>query len=102
MAEREAAKAAEEMRHMKEQEEKQKAVMEEFRKPPDRTPDQLMADAHAARRPGRRARTERGPDLSLSKFHVQRWWPKDQQLASDAMRIRVLGQVSPKTQCESV
>jgi hypothetical protein len=39
MAEREAAKAAEEMRHMKEQEEKQKAVMEEFRKPPARTPD---------------------------------------------------------------
>jgi hypothetical protein len=42
MTEREAAKAAEEMRHMKEQEEKQKAVMDEFRKPPDRTPDQLM------------------------------------------------------------
>jgi hypothetical protein len=42
MAEREAAKAAEEMRHMKEQEEKQKAVMEEFHKPPDRTPEQLM------------------------------------------------------------
>ncbi len=42
MAEREAAKAAEEMRHMKEQEEKQKAVMEEFRRPPDRTPDQLL------------------------------------------------------------
>ena len=42
MAEREAAKAAEEMRHMKEQEEKQKAVMEEFHKPPERTPDQLM------------------------------------------------------------
>jgi hypothetical protein len=42
MAEREAAKAAEEMRHMKEQEEKQKAVMEEFRKAPDRTPEQVM------------------------------------------------------------
>src|SRR5580700_8124878 len=42
MAEREAAKAAEEMRHMKEQEEKRKAVMEEFHKPPERTPDQLM------------------------------------------------------------
>ena len=42
MTEREAAKAAEEMRHMKEQEEKQKAVMEEFRKPPARTPEQLM------------------------------------------------------------
>ena len=34
MAEREAAKAAEEMRHKKEQEEKQKALMEEFHKPP--------------------------------------------------------------------
>ena len=42
MAEREAAKAAEEMRHMKEQEEKQKAVLEEFHRPPDRTPEQLM------------------------------------------------------------
>ena len=42
MAEREAAKAAEELRHMKEQEEKQKAVMEEFHKPPERTPEQVM------------------------------------------------------------
>ena len=42
MAEREAAKAAEEMRHVKEQEEKQKAVMEEFHKPLERTGEQLM------------------------------------------------------------
>ena len=42
MAEREAAKAAEELRHMQEQEEKQKAVIEEFHKPPARTPDQLI------------------------------------------------------------
>ena len=42
MAEREAAKAAEEMRQMKEQEEKQKAVMAEFYKPPDRTPEQIL------------------------------------------------------------
>jgi hypothetical protein len=42
MAEREAAKAAEELRHMREQEERQKAVMEEFHRPPDRTPEQLM------------------------------------------------------------
>jgi hypothetical protein len=42
MAEREAAKAAEELRRMREQEEKQKAVMEEFHKPPERTPEQLM------------------------------------------------------------
>jgi hypothetical protein len=42
MAEREAARAAEELRRMREHEEKQKAVMEEFHKPPERTPDQLM------------------------------------------------------------
>ena len=42
MAEREAAKAAEEVRRMREHEEKQKAVMEEFHKPPDRTPEQLL------------------------------------------------------------
>ena len=42
MVEREAAKAAEELRHKQEQEEKQKAVMAEFHKPPDRTPEQLM------------------------------------------------------------
>jgi hypothetical protein len=42
MAEREAAKAAEEMRHMQEQEEKQKAVMEEFYKPPERTIEQVL------------------------------------------------------------
>lgn len=42
MAEAEAAKAAEEVRRMKEQEEKQKVVMAEFHAPPDRTPEQLM------------------------------------------------------------
>src|ERR1700752_4795438 len=42
MAEREAAKAAEELRHMREQEEKQKAVMEEFHKPPERTAEQVL------------------------------------------------------------
>ena len=42
MAEREAAQAAQEVRHMQEQEEKQKAVMAEFHKPPERTADQLM------------------------------------------------------------
>ena len=42
MAEREAAKAAEELRRMREQEEKQKAVTAEFHKPPERTPDQLL------------------------------------------------------------
>jgi hypothetical protein len=42
MAEHEAAKAAEEQRHMKEQEEKQRAVMAEFHKPPERTAEQLL------------------------------------------------------------
>ena len=42
MAEREAQKAADELRHMKEQEEKQKAVMAEFHQPAARSPEQLM------------------------------------------------------------
>ena len=42
MAEREAAKAAEELQRMRAQEEKQKAVMAEFHKPPERTPEQVM------------------------------------------------------------
>ena len=42
MAEREAAKAAEELSRMKEQEERQKAVMADFHKPPERTPEQLL------------------------------------------------------------
>lgn len=42
MAEREAQKAAEELSHMKEQEEKQKAVMAEFHQPAARSPEQLM------------------------------------------------------------
>src|SRR5215469_1349040 len=42
MTERDAQKAAEELRRMKEQEEKQKAVMAEFHQPPARTPEQLM------------------------------------------------------------
>jgi hypothetical protein len=42
MAQVEAAKAAEEMRRRQAQEEQQKAVMAEFQRPPDRTPEQLM------------------------------------------------------------
>ena len=42
MAEREAQKAAEELRRMQEQDEKQRAVMAEFHAPPDQSPDQLM------------------------------------------------------------
>ena len=43
MVEREAAKAAEESRRMRAQEEQQKAVMAEFQQPPARTPEQLMS-----------------------------------------------------------
>ena len=42
MAEREAAKAAEEVRRMQAQQEQQKAVMAEFYKPPERTPEELL------------------------------------------------------------
>jgi hypothetical protein len=42
MTEREAAKAAEEVRRMQDQEKKQKGVMAEFHKPPERTPEQLL------------------------------------------------------------
>jgi hypothetical protein len=42
MTEREAAKAAEEVRRMQVQEEQQKAVMAEFQKPPERTAEQLL------------------------------------------------------------
>jgi hypothetical protein len=42
MAQREAEKGAEELRRMKEQEDKQKAVMAEFHAPPARSPEQLM------------------------------------------------------------
>jgi hypothetical protein len=43
MAEREAQRAAEELRRLQAQEEQQKAVMAEFQRPPDRTPEQLLA-----------------------------------------------------------
>ena len=43
MAEGEAQKAAEKLHELKEQEEKQKAIIAEFHKPSERTPDQLMA-----------------------------------------------------------
>jgi hypothetical protein len=42
IAEREAARAAEELRHVKEEEAKQKAVIEELHKPFDRSEEQLM------------------------------------------------------------
>jgi hypothetical protein len=65
MAEREAAKAAEEMRHIKEQEEKQKAVMAEFHKPPDRTAEQLLQQlvSRAAERGQSEVQVYRFPSL---------------------------------------
>jgi hypothetical protein len=71
MAEREAAKAAEELRHMKEQEEKQKAVMEELHKPLERTAEQLMQVvmplvSHAAERGQSEVQVYRFPDAMCS------------------------------------
>src|ERR1700719_2745926 len=71
MAEREAAKAAEEMRHVKEQEEKQKAVMEELHKPLERTPEQLMQVvmplvSHAAERGQSEVQVYRFPNAMCS------------------------------------
>ncbi|HWB52105.1 MAG TPA: hypothetical protein VG651_23560 [Stellaceae bacterium] len=43
MAERETAKAAEAVKRLEEEQARQKAIIEEFHKPPARTPDQLMA-----------------------------------------------------------
>jgi len=43
MTEGEAQKAAEKLHELKDQEEKQKAIIAEFHKPSERTPDQLMA-----------------------------------------------------------
>jgi hypothetical protein len=71
MAEREAAKAAEELRHMQEQEEKQKAVMAEFHKPPERTAEQLMQFvmqlvSHAAERGQSEVQVYRFPNTLCS------------------------------------
>jgi len=71
MAEREAAKAAEELRHMKEQEEKQKAVMEELHKPLERTTEQLMQVvmplvSHAAERGQSEVQVYRFPNAMCS------------------------------------
>ena len=71
MAEHEAAKAAEELRHMKEQEEKQKAVMEEFHKPLERTAEQLMQVvmplvSHAAERGQSEVQVYRFPNAMCS------------------------------------
>ena len=71
MAEREVAKAAEELRRMKEQEEKQKAVMEELHKPLERTAEQLMQVvmplvSHAAERGQSEVQVYRFPNAMCS------------------------------------
>jgi hypothetical protein len=71
MAEREAAKAAEELRHVKEQEERQKAVMEELHKPFDRSAEQLMQVvmqlvSHAAERAQTEVQVYRFPNALCS------------------------------------
>jgi hypothetical protein len=59
MAEREAAKAAEELRLMRAQEDQQKAVMAEFHKPPERTAEQLMQQVmHLVNQAADRGQTE--------------------------------------------
>ena len=79
MAERQAARAAEELQRMREQEEKQKAVMEEFHKPPERSPDQLMQLVMTlVNRAAERA--DRGSGLSLSQRTLHRSRPGHQQL----------------------
>jgi len=59
MAEREAAKAAEELRHMQAQEEQQKAVMAEFHKPAERSAEQVMQQVmHLVSQAADRGQTE--------------------------------------------
>jgi hypothetical protein len=71
MAEREAARAAEEQHRREAQEEQQKAVMAEFHKPPDRTPEQLLANVtqlvnHAAERGQTEVQVYRFPNTMCS------------------------------------
>jgi hypothetical protein len=67
MAQLEAQKAAEEMRRRQAQEEQQKAVMAEFSRPPERTPEQLLAQvmqliSHAAEHGAREVQVYRFPN----------------------------------------
>lgn len=71
MAEREAAKAADDLRHSKEQQEKQKALIEELHKPFDRSADQLMQLVmqlvkHAAEHGQREVQVYRFPNMMCS------------------------------------
>lgn len=71
MSEREAAKAADDLRHKKEQEEKQKSLIEELHKPFDRSTDQLMQLVmqlvrHAAEHGQREVQVYRFPNAMCS------------------------------------
>ena len=71
MAEREAAKAADDLRHKKEMEEKQKSLIEELHKPFDRSADQLMQLVmqlvhHAAEHGQREVQVYRFPNAMCS------------------------------------
>ena len=71
MAEREAAKTAEDLRHKKEQEEKQKSLIAELHKPFDRSVDQLMQLVmqlvqHAAEHGQREVQVYRFPNTMCS------------------------------------
>jgi hypothetical protein len=71
MAERRATEATEDLRHTKEQEEKQKAVMEELHKPFDRSAEQLMQVvmqlvSHTAERGQSEVRVYRFPNALCS------------------------------------
>ena len=71
MAERQAAKTAEDLRHKKEQEEKQKSLIAELHKPFDRSVDQLMQLVmqlvqHAAEHGQREVQVYRFPNTMCS------------------------------------
>jgi hypothetical protein len=87
MAEREAARTAEETRHMRERKEKQKAVMAEFHKPPERTADQLMQLVMGLVNTAAERGQSEVQGLPLSECVVQRWRPKDQQLGARLARV---------------
>jgi len=91
MAEREAAEAADDLRHAKEQQDKQKALAEELPKPFDRSPDQLtqmvkQLVTHAAEHGQSEGQvygfpsamcSDRGRRIDDFRFSVRRLAPED-------------------------
>ena len=105
MSEIEAAKAAEELRRMQAQEEHQKAVMAEFHKPFDRTPEQLLPlvmnlVSHAAERGQSEVQVYRFPNSLCSDNgrrinNAEPDWEKTLEGRPEA-HLRILER-SPKT-----